>query len=190
MIDKKTLGLFKKKMKQYKTVSRSSTISHAFASALAPADTFDEQRLEEALQILGFGPNDTITCVYCGGSASTVDHLNGLVSSSKFTGHGHVIGNLVPACSDCNPSKGGKNWRDFCTEIGLSPEKVEQLTAYEGLAPKPTGEDELRLLYPDLMEAYQRVRTLIQEMLRTADNLANEIHRLESRRLERQFDDT
>jgi hypothetical protein len=35
------LKLFKKQMKKYKTTNRTSTISHAFASALAMSENYD-----------------------------------------------------------------------------------------------------------------------------------------------------
>jgi hypothetical protein len=45
------------------------------------------------------------------------------------------------------------------------------------------SEVDLKVLYPDLMEAYERLRNLSHDLLRTADNLANEIQRLETKRL-------
>jgi len=190
MTRKKSLGLFKAKMKQYRIVSRSSTISHAFASALAPADSFSESDVLAAMSSLGVVTSKGFLCVYCEDIATTADHLNGLVADSRFTGHGHVLGNLVPACGPCNMSKGGKDWREFCAERNVNEIRVAQLAEYATLAPPTTSEDDLRDLYPDLMSAYQRLRELSHEILRAADNLANEIHRLEARRLSRHFDET
>jgi hypothetical protein len=177
------LKLFKKQMKKYKTTNRTSTLSHAFASALAMSEIYDEDVLIEKLAILGQDPDEPLHCVFCQAAARTIDHLNGLVSNSKFTGHGHVIGNLVPCCELCNQSKGNKPWREFAYSNGTSPEQIERIAAYEALAPKPMSEDELRILYPDLMEAYERLRNLSHELLRTTDNLASEIQRLEKKRL-------
>lgn len=42
-------------------------------------------------------------CVYCGESAATIDHVVPLARGGE-----HVVGNLVPACSDCNRSKKDK----------------------------------------------------------------------------------
>ncbi|NBS70899.1 HNH endonuclease [bacterium] len=179
------LKLFKTKMKKYKTTSRTSTISHAFASALAISDPYDESALAESLKILGQSTKEPLRCVFCTSPARTIDHLNGLVEKSRFTGHGHVIGNLVPCCEPCNTSKGSKPWRTFAKAVGTPDEQIERIAAYEALAPTPMSEDDLRALYPDLMEAYARMRSLCHEMLRTTDNLAAEIQRLERKRLNR-----
>ena len=45
------LKLFKKQMKKYKTTNRTSTLSHAFASALAMSEIYDEDVLIEKLAI-------------------------------------------------------------------------------------------------------------------------------------------
>ena len=177
------LKLFKKQMKKYKTTNRTSTLSHAFASALAMSEVYDEAVLIEKLAILGQNADEPLRCVFCQSDARTIDHLNGLVSKSKFTGHGHVIGNLVPCCESCNQSKGNKPWREFAYLSGTPPEQISRIVAYEALAPKPMSEDDLRILYPDLMEAYERLRNLSHELLRTTDNLASEIQRLENERL-------
>jgi hypothetical protein len=177
------LKLFKKQMKKYKTTNRTSTISHAFASALAMSENYDETVLIDRLRILGQSPNDSLRCVFCQSNARTIDHLNGLVANSRFTGHGHVIGNLVPCCETCNTSKGSKPWRDFAYSIGTPEEQIARIAEYESFAPKPMSEVDLKALYPDLMEAYERLRNLSHDLLRTADNLANEIQRLETKRL-------
>lgn len=177
------LKLFKKYLKKYKTTGRTSTLSHAFASALAMSENYDETVLIERLLILGQEPNQPLRCVFCQADARTIDHLNGLVENSRFTGHGHVIGNLVPCCETCNTSKGSKPWRDFANSIGTPKEQIARIAEYESFAPKPMSEVDLKALYPDLIEAYERLRNLSHELLRTADNLANEIQRLETKRL-------
>ena len=177
------LKLFKKYLKKYKTTNRTSTLSHAFASALAMSENYDETVLIERLLILGQEQNQPLRCVFCQAEARTIDHLNGLVENSRFTGHGHVIGNLVPCCETCNTSKGSKPWRDFANLIGTPEEQITRIAEYESFAPKPMSEVDLKALYPDLMEAYERLRNLSHDLLRTADNLANEIQRLETKRL-------
>lgn len=92
---------------------RRTTINHAFASALAPYDIYDEQIIDKALKVLGQDPNGYLYCVYCGSKAQTWDHLVGLVKDAQLRGYGHQIGNLVPCCRDCNSKKGSKDWRQF-----------------------------------------------------------------------------
>lgn len=177
------LSKFKSMMKPYKLSTRSSTISNAFAQALAPSDVFDVERLENAFSELGlYDENGGLRCTYCMAKSSSVDHLNPLVNQSKFTGWGHVFGNLVPACGSCNQSKGGKPWREFVQEIGLPRAQIVRLEEYEQKAPQPISQEDLAVFYPDLIDAYQRLRELSIDTLKAAQSLANEILRLESNR--------
>lgn len=182
------LSLFRSKMKTYKTSLRGSTINHAFASALATADVYDEQKLSEALAKLGQSGTEPLRCVYCEAPGTTIDHLNGLVVNSGYTGHGHVIGNLVPCCNRCNQSKGKTPWRVWAKSVGTQPEQIQRIEEYESLAPPTVSQEDLRQLYPDLMEAYDRLRLLTRDTLKAADHLAREIQRLESQRLHRRLD--
>lgn len=172
-------------MTTFKMSGRGSTINHAFASALATADEYDKAKLDSALEVLGQDPERPLQCVYCGTAAATVDHLHSLVRDSKYTGHGHVIGNMVPCCRTCNERKGKKPWRVWATEGGATPEQIERIAAYEQLAPPTVSDEQLRQLYPDLMAAYENLRVQTREMMRTGDHLASEIRRLESERLRR-----
>ena len=172
-------------MRRYKISGRSSTISHAFASALATVDVYDETTLIDSLKLLGQEIEEPLRCVYCMSPARSIDHLNGLVDNKRYTGHGHVIGNLVPSCERCNTSKGGKPWREFAKSIEMPKEQFDRIASYETKAPPAVSEAELKLHYPDLMEAYERLRNLTQDLLRAADNIATEIQRLESHRLGR-----
>jgi hypothetical protein len=178
-----SLSKFKTMMKPYNMSARSSTISNAFAQALAPSDSFDAKRLEEAFLEMGlYDENGALLCTYCSARSTSVDHLNPLVNQSKFTGWGHVFGNLVPACAGCNQKKGGKAWRDFVAEVGLEQKKIEQLEDYESRAPQAVSQDDLASYYPDLLDAYQRMRELSINTLKAAQSLANEIRRLEELR--------
>lgn len=96
---------------------RKTTVAHAFASALAPSDEYDEARIEQSLVALGQKNLTQLTCVYCDRLAETWDHLENLVKDGRLNGYGHQIGNLVPCCRDCNSKKGGKPFRTF---IGAS----------------------------------------------------------------------
>src|SRR5271154_2211358 len=89
---------------------RKTTITHAFASAIAPLDEYDEVKLGAALRLLGQDPGGDLDCVYCGLGADTWDHLIGLVENAELRGYGHQLGNLVPCCRGCNSKKGAKGW--------------------------------------------------------------------------------
>ena len=62
-------------------------------------------------------------CVYCGKQGTyeslTLDHLK-----PKSRGGQTVASNLVPACPECNRSKGSQNWRQWIREhLNPCPER-------------------------------------------------------------------
>lgn len=71
---------------------------------------------------------------------------------------------------------------------GTAAEQIQRLAGYESLAPPTVSEGDLKQLYPDLMEAYDRLRLLTRDMLKAADHLTREIQRLESQHLHRRLD--
>jgi 5-methylcytosine-specific restriction endonuclease McrA len=76
----------------------------------------------EAIKLNQLGPNpptaqqrkDLLSkpCWYCGNKSEHIDHFYPL-----STGGFHDISNLVPACFNCNVSKGNKNPYVFCIEL-------------------------------------------------------------------------
>ena len=92
---------------------RRTTVAHAFASALAPCDKYDLEKVEAALIALGQKDLNELSCVYCGRPGQTWDHIENLVKAGRLNGYGHQIGNLVPSCRECNSEKGGKPFRDY-----------------------------------------------------------------------------
>jgi 5-methylcytosine-specific restriction endonuclease McrA len=122
----------KRHLQDYSIFSkRSSTINHAFASALSIADEFNEGQIDEALKKLGQDPNADLLCAYCDKFAETWDHIKAVVSQSSFSGHGHQINNLIPCCKDCNSAKGNKEWKVFLKLKNLDTnERIERITNY------------------------------------------------------------
>lgn len=180
------LALFKNKMKKIKVAGRGSTMNHAFASALALYDEFDEERINRALDLLGQSRSDDLRCAFCRErKAEDVDHLKGLVKNTKYTGNGHVIGNLIPSCKRCNGDKRQRPWREWVETLDppIPQEWIDQIADYAALAPPPVSEDDLKELYPDLMEAYERLRNICKDTMKAADSIAKEIQRLERKRL-------
>ena len=58
-------------------------------------------------------------CAYCGAGAETIEHVMPLSRGGR-----HAIGNLIPACSRCNPGKGWKfvrEWKHGRTALGYVP---------------------------------------------------------------------
>ncbi len=50
---------------------RKTTVAHAFASALAPTDQYNEEKIEAALNALGQKNLKQLSCVYCESQAQT-----------------------------------------------------------------------------------------------------------------------
>lgn len=98
---------------------RTTTVNHAFAAAMAPCDTYDEEQTREAMHLLGQDPDD-LDCVYCGSKAETWDHVHATVSAKNFSGYGHRLGNLLPCCKPCNSRKGNRRWSVYLERLGLS----------------------------------------------------------------------
>jgi len=113
--------------------SRTSTIARSMASTLMPrigatdqiqlqmaallyyGKEFKELEEKEQQQIkcdLKKSNSDRliIKCVYCGNTATHLDHLYPLVDNKTPTGFASEPANLVPCCGKCNQSKGSKSW--------------------------------------------------------------------------------
>jgi len=174
------LSAIKSHLRPYSIVQRrKTTINHAFASALAPCDEYDEKRLAQAMALLGQEDLDNLGCVYCGSPAETWDHLVGLVKDSQLYGYGHQLGNLVPCCRGCNSQKGNRDWREFLrTKIraGAECERVERRLA-EYLATYAT-EINLGLAqeeHPAEWQRYNEIKRQFFELMAEADRLAGEL---------------
>src|SRR5512138_2546777 len=170
----------KNHLRAYSIVGRrKTTINHAFASAIAPNDDYDDQLVIEALIALGQDPDSDLYCVYCDKNpAETWDHVFGLVKDQQFSGFGHTIGNLLPCCKQCNSSKGNKNWREFLA-VRLADEqkrtaKTAQLEQYFNryLDGYHLGHDEIEKLCPEDMKELQKARDEIIILMHQADKLA------------------
>lgn len=156
---------------------RQTTVAHAFASALAPTDLYDEDKLHTALRALGQNPED-LHCVYCLQPAQTWDHLLSLVKDGESSGHGHQIGNLVPCCRDCNSSKGGKAFETYID--GLQRLSEEQRTELRARLRAHSDLAKTNQLLPspkerELLDKYRAIRLEVCALLKQADALATEI---------------
>jgi endonuclease I len=134
---------------------RKTTINHAFASALAPHDEYDDVRVSQAIRDLGQDPDSDLVCFYCEKrSAETWDHVFGLVKDEQYAGFGHMLGNLVPCCKECNSAKGNRGWREFLEMTLIDNEKrsakIAQMQRYfERYLPASFGYEEILELCPE-----------------------------------------
>jgi hypothetical protein len=164
-------------------VSRKSTITNAFVSAIIPTivPTLDE--IEQALNILGVDPSD-VRCAYCGDKASEWDHLRPLVWKRRPTGFITEIGNLVPSCAKCNQSKGNANWREWMhSKANRSPtgrgivdiaNRVARLELYEKWRP-PTRIQFESTLRPEEWEEYWQLCENVVAELKRCQEIADSI---------------
>ncbi len=64
---------------------RATTINHAFASAIAQNDDYDDEKISEALTFLGQDPDKDLICVYCDERiAETWDHVFGFARARAY----------------------------------------------------------------------------------------------------------
>ncbi|MFA5133936.1 MAG: hypothetical protein WC459_04005 [Patescibacteria group bacterium] len=152
---------------------RQTTINHAFASAIAPNDDYNQELIREAIKTLGQNPEADLRCVYCDQPAETWDHVFGLVKDYQFSGYGHVIGNLLPCCKKCNSEKGNKNWQDFLETKKISTSRVKILSAYfDKYLPSIIDYDQIKKICPVEIKRLQEIKDEIYKLMREADVVA------------------
>ncbi len=162
-------------------VSRKSSITNAFVSAVIPSIPPSLEKIEQALAILQIDPSD-MRCAYCGDAASEWDHLRPLVMQRRPTGFISEIANLVPSCGKCNQSKGNKPWRDWMlSSAKLSPtgrqianvaDRVARLEAFEKWR-VPTKIDFESILGKEAWESYWALCEKVNNDLRQHQQVAD-----------------
>jgi hypothetical protein len=169
------LATIRKYLRPSTIMARKNTFANAFASALAPYDTYDQIVVVTAIRDLDQRPDEDLHCVYCGTIAATWDHVFNRVVKGDFSGHGHRIRNLVPCCRTCNESKGQKPWRDFLD--ALSPPdkdlKARRIERFLGSADaQTTGTEAMRHKAGEELKRFLEIRTQVFELMAEADRLA------------------
>jgi hypothetical protein len=160
---------------------RVTTINHAFASAIAINDEYNDAEIRQAILDLGQDPDQDLRCAYCDDKpAETWDHVTGLVQHSQYSGFGHTLGNLLPCCKDCNSRKGNRDWKVYLRAITSNDEnywrKVAQLECYFSKYQKPClSQADIAALMPDEMQAYNDIHQQVLELMKHADALAQKI---------------
>jgi len=159
---------------------RATTINHAFASAIAPHDEYDDEKIRAGVKQLGQNPDEDLRCVYCGSNAETWDHVQATVRNKKFSGFGHRLGNLLPCCKPCNSRKGNKAWSAYLDAIG-----TDGLARRKSLIESYLAQYQQVDLIPENLPEYEELEALriqVLEIFQKADALAAQI-RLKTRRL-------
>lgn len=165
----------KKYLRPSTIMGRKSTFANAFASALAPHDTYTAAAVAAAIRDLGQDPDADLACVYCGREAATWDHVFNRVVKGDFSGHGHRIRNLVPCCRSCNESKGQKPWRDYLNVLN-PPDREARASRMEAFLStadaQPVGTEAMRHKAGAELERFLEVRSQIFDLMAEADRLA------------------
>lgn len=156
---------------------RKTTINHAFASALAPCDAYDEERVRQAMELLGQIDPENLVCVYCNSTAETWDHLVGLVKKSELAGYGHQLGNLVPCCRACNSLKGGRDWRAFVRMKKPNEDDRRRLEAileeYIRTFAADVDVSHAKQTHPEQWRRYADIKGQIIDLMAEADRVAS-----------------
>lgn len=167
----------KKQLKKYSIYDkRRTTLNHAFASAIAPQDTYKTQVIDNAIKFLGQDPNKELKCVFCRKEAETWDHLTGLVKDGNLRGYGHQIGNLVPCCKKCNSKKGNKEFSKFINEydeIHNKNELIKLLSDYQNKFAKKIDLELLKHNNPRDFSEYKKIKDKIFSLMQEADKIAD-----------------
>lgn len=168
--------------------SRTSTIDNAFVISITPWKNPTDIEVQWMLKELEL---DDQQCAYCLSKATSVDHFFPLVANKLPTGYITEISNLVPCCSSCNSSKGGKYWRDWylstdtldrLISLGFSAEEYMQrlkiLESYENS--ERTKLDYEKILGKEKWQEYldrkQKLYDLLKEDQAFCDDLLREIY--------------
>ena len=152
---------------------RKSTISHAFAAAIAPSDMYSEDQVRTAMTELAMNPDEDLVCAYCGVKAQTWDHVYATVRDTHFSGFGHRLGNLLPCCKSCNSSKGNKVWDRFLNELALSPDlHLSRQTRITAHLARHFVQDVIPNHLPEYRQLLE-IKRQVMELLAQADDLAS-----------------
>ncbi|MFA5167254.1 MAG: hypothetical protein WC530_01840 [Candidatus Omnitrophota bacterium] len=157
---------------------RQTTINHAFASAIAPSDSYDVKTIKEAVVLLGQDPEKDLLCVYCGAEAETWDHVFGLVRDLQFSGYGHVIGNLLPSCKKCNSEKGNRDWECFLRKKNSndSGSKIDIIKRYfSKYLPAQVDYEQIKNACPEEMGRLESIKNNVMDLFKEADAIAEQV---------------
>ncbi|MCJ2127593.1 HNH endonuclease [Methylobacterium sp. E-045] len=170
----------KKHLKGQTIMGRKSTFSAAFASALAPFDTYVREEVAAGLRDLGQDPDGELECVYCGGAAATWDHVFSRVVKGEFSGYGHQVRNLVPCCRTCNEKKGKRPWRDLLQAVASdeAPVRAERIELFlKNSLSVPLTQEAMQAIAPEDFARFIKIRTEIFDLMLEADGLAVSIRK-------------
>jgi hypothetical protein len=132
-------------IKDRNIIQRSSTLMYEMSKSLGNLSLAEENMSNEESQLRNSILKNNDMCEYCECRPhSTLDHFFPLVKHSFPTDACNDTWNLVPACKECNSSKGGKTIEEWSTgkgkcnpfADGKNKHILEKLTRYQEAANK------------------------------------------------------
>ncbi len=166
--------------KPLKITQRTTSVTNSFVQAVIPWVSPKPHERDEALDVLGM-KLETVSCAYCGGSASDWDHLRALVRNKRPTGYVSDYKNMVPACGRCNQSKGAQEWRTWIEgaapsspttrKVSKLKDRISALARFEAWGQvEPLALEELAA--PALWKAHWENLASLEQALRMAQEHA------------------
>jgi len=125
--------------------------------------------------LLGMDPESDLRCAYCFDEAETWDHIFATVRNSRFSGHGHRLGNLLPCCKSCNSKKGNKPWHVHLSALSMTSEEREARTKAINNYISKYGVDDARVTGSADHDRLDAIRLQVLELLSEGDRLAAKI---------------
>jgi len=165
-----------------------SALNNQFAKAAALSVVPDAATFAEAMLLLDPEcSGEPQRCVYCKVQPrSDWDHLVGVVLDLEPSGFGNYLGNLVPACSDCNGSKSNSPWLGWF-EANFGPlhphspalDRARRIAYYQRFyAYSPLVLQRLEVLAPDTVARYEDAALKAHDALQVLAEVAEEIQQV------------
>ena len=109
-------------------------------------------------------------CVYCGASDREIvrDHA---IPISRYKLGEHRLGNIVPACKNCNSKKGEQDYIEFCGEDVIALEKINKYMEsrnYFPLTSEKEKSDSIRIV---LHKAHEEIRVVAEKYIELINDL-------------------
>jgi hypothetical protein len=107
--------------------SRKTTINHAISSAISVADKYDDEKIDNALKLLGEDPEEKLNCIYCSRPVETIDHVMATVKNGKYSGYG--VNNKQYIALSIGRTK--ENASEIIMAFVLSDNQINQRSCYQ-----------------------------------------------------------
>ena len=127
-------------------------------------ESFSEKDWEETKEYFGN------KCVYCGASDREIvrDHA---VPINRYSIGEHKLGNIVPACRDCNSRKGEQDYAEFCDENEDAIITIEKYMESRKYAPITKDKQKSKGIRIILHKAHEEIRIVADKYIELINDL-------------------